>query len=78
MFKCGSIPIDFNPKGCELEEHISPKVEVNTRMLSTFEKRKINLKHEPRGKFRGVNGWTSGDFIFVGQKTNKAGFFQFR
>ena len=36
------------------------------------------MKHEPRGKFRDVNGWTSGNFICLGQEKNKAGLFQVR
>ena len=32
--------LDGNPKGYELAEHIATKVEINTRMLSTFKNAK--------------------------------------
>ena len=41
--------LDGNPKGYEVAEHIATKVEVNTRMLSTFKNAKSILKHETRG-----------------------------
>ena len=41
-----------------------------------IEKHKIHLKHEPRGGIQGINGWNYGNFICLGQYTNKAGFFQ--
>ena len=43
-----------------------------------IEKRKIHLKHEPRGKFLDINGWTSGNFSCLSQETNKAGILQVR
>ena len=30
------LPLDGNPKGCEVVEHIATKVEVNPQMLSTL------------------------------------------
>ena len=45
------LPLNKNTKGREVAEHIATKVEVNELILSTFKKRKIYLKHEPRGKF---------------------------
>ena len=44
----------------------------------SIEKLKINLKHEPRGNFRDINGWTSGNLSCLGQETNRVGLFQVR
>ena len=43
-----------------------------------IEKREIHLKHESRGKFRDIIGWTSGDFSCLGQETDRAELFQYR
>ena len=32
-----------------------------------IENRKIYLKHEPRGNFRDIYGYTSGDFMYLGK-----------
>ena len=74
----GYFLLDVNSKGYEVSKYIDTKVEVNPRMLSTLKKRKINIKHDPRGGFQYINDWTSGDFICLGQETNRSGFFQVR
>ena len=38
----------------------------------------IHLKHEYRGKFLDISGWTSGKFSCLGQVTDREGLFQFR
>ena len=35
----GFLLLDRNPNGCEVAEQISTKVEINTGMLSTLEKK---------------------------------------
>ena len=67
-----------NPNRYEVAEHIATKVEVNPWMLSTLKKREIHFKHESRGKFRDISGWTYGDFSCLGQEIDRAGLFQFR
>ena len=42
------------------------------------EKLKIHLKHKPRSKFQGISGWTSGNFSFLGQETNRSGLLYIR
>ena len=43
-----------------------------------IEKRKIHLKHKPRGRFWDISGWTSGNFSCLIQETDRAWLFQFR
>ena len=74
----GRLLLDGNPKGCDVAEHVATKVEVFPRMLSALKNSKIHMKHEPRGNFLVINGWTSGNFSFLGRERNRAGFFQVR
>ena len=41
-----------------------------------IEKLKIRLNHESRGRIQDIGGWTSGNFIFLGQEKNRSGLLQ--
>ena len=66
----GRLILDGNPKVYEVAGHTSKKGDINTRMNSTFEKRKTYMKHETKIKFQDINGLTSGNFICLGQEKN--------
>ena len=51
MSRCGFLILDGNPKGCELAERISKKVEVNPQMISTFKKAKSIWSMNPEANF---------------------------
>ena len=67
MIRGGRLFLNGNPKGYEVAEHTAKKVDVNPQILSTLKNIKIHMKHEPRGKFRVINGWTYGNFISLGR-----------
>ena len=67
----------WKPKGVWSRITYSQKSRGKSTYAFNIEKRKIYLKHEPRGNFRDIDGWTSGKFSFLGQETNRSGLPQF-
>ena len=44
------------------------KIPGNFMDAFNIEKRKIHLKHEPRGNVLDINGWPYGNFSYLGQE----------
>ena len=72
--------LDGNPKGYDVADHISTRVEVNPRMLSALKNAKYVLSMNPGGGggLLDISGWISGGFSCLGYETDRSVLFQFR
>ena len=68
----------WKPKGVLIIRTYSKRSRGKPKDSFNIEKRKINLKHEHRGKVLDTNGRKSGNFCCLGQETNRSGLLQVR
>ena len=70
--------LDRKPKLYEVAEHLSTKVEVNPRIISTLKTQNPFEAWIQGGGGWNINGQNSGNYSFLGQETNVIGLFQDR